>query len=128
MGKNPASNTVLLIIVAVFGIGLPGFIYSTSLTTLVRNDGVYVRFFPFHLKWVVFLFEDIDTYQTCTYNALKDYGGWGIRYGPKGKAYNVSGNRGLKLRLKDGRTVLIGSRSAEALEQACQQSVQVAIE
>ena len=38
-----------------------------------------------------------------------------IRYGKKGKAYNVSGDQGVRLTLKDGKTVLIGSRNHEML-------------
>ena len=117
-GNNPASDAVLIVLVAVFGVGLPVFIYGVSLTTLVWSEGVYVRFFPFHLKWLVFPSGEIEAYEVCTYSPLKDYGGWGIRYGLKSKAYSVTGNRGVVLKLKNGKTVLIGSQSAELLRQA----------
>ncbi|NLK25486.1 MAG: hypothetical protein GX307_02790 [Euryarchaeota archaeon] len=35
-----------------------------------------------------------------------------------GKAYNVSGNRGVLLKLKDGNSLLIGSQRAEELDAA----------
>jgi hypothetical protein len=47
------------------------------------------------------------------YNAL-EYGGYGVRSGPGGRAYIADGNRGVQLELNDGRKLLIGSqRSAE---------------
>jgi hypothetical protein len=53
-----------------------------------------------------------------TYRPIRDYGGWGIRYGRGGKAYNVSGNRGVMLELSDGQKLLIGSQRPEELANA----------
>lgn len=44
-----------------------------------------------------------------------EYGGWGVRFGKGGKAFNVSGNRGLKLYLKSGRSLLIGTQKDKEL-------------
>jgi hypothetical protein len=41
------------------------------------------------------------------------YGGWGIKRGIGGLAYNVSGNQGLQLVLTDGRKILIGTQKPE---------------
>jgi hypothetical protein len=54
----------------------------------------------------------------CIYSSLRDYGGWGIRYGSKGKAYNVSGSRGVRLELSNGKRLLIGSQRPEELSEA----------
>jgi hypothetical protein len=89
--------------------------YTMGLDTQVRESGIFVRFWPFHRKWVVFGFESIQKAEASTYSPLKDYGGWGIRYGRKGKAYNVSGNKGVLLTLRDGKNVLIGSKNHEVL-------------
>jgi len=53
-----------------------------------------------------------------TYSPISDYGGWGIRYGSIGKAYNVSGNRGVQLELLNGERILIGSQKPEELAAA----------
>jgi len=63
--------------------------------TEVRDDGVYFRFFPLHLSFHRIGLEEIVRFEVQTYRPIRDYGGWGIRYGWKGKAYNVSGNRGV---------------------------------
>lgn len=53
-----------------------------------------------------------------TYRPLLEYGGWGIKFGPKGWVYNVSGKEGVQLELDGARPLLIGSRRAEELAEA----------
>ena len=88
-GSNPAPDTGMIIIVIVFGAGFPLLFYVMNLTTEVRSDGLYYRFFPFHLSFHKIPLEDLKTYEVRTYSALREYGGWGIRWGLNGKAYNV---------------------------------------
>jgi hypothetical protein len=94
---------------------LPVFLASMRLVTQVRHDGIYLRFIPFHWRWVRIEPERIKGVQARTYNPLLEYGGWGIRYGARGKAYTISGNRGVELEFANGRTLLIGSQRAEEL-------------
>ena len=115
IGNNPTSDLVLIILGLIFGIGIPLFMYITGLDTEVREYGVCIRFHPFHRRWVVFGFESIQKAEAITYSPLKDYGGWGIRYGRNGKAYNVSGNKGVLLTLTDRKNALIGSKNHEVL-------------
>ena len=49
-GNNPVSDIVLIIIVVIFGFGFPVSFFKMNLTTEVRSDGLYIRFFPFHLS------------------------------------------------------------------------------
>jgi hypothetical protein len=53
-----------------------------------------------------------------TYKPLSEYGGWGIKYGRSGWAYNIIGDQGVQLELDNGKRILIGSQHAEELEQA----------
>jgi len=117
-GDNPASDAVLIVIVVIFGFGFPLFFYLINLTTVVRGDGLYYRFFPMHLSFRKISFTNLKTYEVRTYSALREYGGWGIRWGLKGKAYNVSGNRGVQLELSNGERILIGSRRPDELAEA----------
>ena len=114
-GKNPPNDYILIVLALIFGIGLPLLMYTMGLDTQVKESGVFIRFWPFQRKWVVFGFDSIQKAEASTYSPLKDYGGWGIRYGRKGKAYNVSGNKGVLLTLADGKNVLIGSKNHEVL-------------
>ena len=112
-GNNPAPDTVLIVIVIVFGFGFPYAFYKMNLTTEVRSDGIYYRFFPFHLSPRKIGFAELAKYEARTYHAIRDYGGWGIRYGRKGKVYNVSGNRGVQLEFSNGNRLLFGSQKPD---------------
>ena len=117
-GNNPAPDAVLVIIAVIFGLILPLFLYKTNLTVEVHSDGLYIRFFPFHLSFHKLASEDIEGVEVRTYRPIREYGGWGIRYGRNGKAYNVSGNRGVQLHLSEGKQLLIGSQKSEELCEA----------
>jgi hypothetical protein len=114
-GNNPAPDGWMIVIAVIFGIGLPIFMYTINLTTEIRNDGLYVRFFPFHLSFTRIATHEIKRFESRTYSPLGEYGGWGIRFGKKGKAYTVSGNRGVQLELTNGKRLLIGSQRPEEL-------------
>ena len=53
-----------------------------------------------------------------TYRPIMEYGGRGIRFGRQGMAYNVGGNRGVKIKLKNGKQALVGSQKPEELQRA----------
>lgn len=122
-GSNPAPDWWLVLFWILFGIGLPALFFNMQLITEVRTDGVYVRFVPIHRSSVRILKEDIVKFRKVEYSPVWQYGGWGIRYGFGGKAYNVSGNQGVSLELKNGRNLLIGSQKAEDLYNALNQVV-----
>lgn len=117
-GSHPAPDIILWIVWILFGFGLPLFFFSAKLSTEVRSDGIYIRFFPFHREFRTLPFESIKQYEAKDYSPFKEYGGYGIRYGKSGKAYNVSGNRGVQLELVSGRKILIGSNRADELAAA----------
>jgi len=90
------------------------FFLCLKLETRINNSGIEVRFFPFHLSFIKISWNDIASVEVRTYSPISEYGGWGIKYGAKaGKAYNVSGNKGIQLQLKDGSKLLIGTNKEE---------------
>ncbi|MHA8082398.1 hypothetical protein ACST14_03150 [Aquirufa sp. A-Brett2-15D] len=102
-----------------FGIGilLPLLFWQMKLTTRITQEGIYVRFFPFHFKEKFFDWDSISASYVRTYSPLLEYGGWGIKYSFKGSGlvYNTSGNVGLQLNFKDGEPVLIGTQKGEEI-------------
>ena len=92
--------------------------FGARLMTEVRPDGVFVRFSPFHRRPKHFAPEKIVRAEAVTYRPIRDYGGWGVRFGPKGRAYNTHGDRGVRLEFTDGRPLLIGSQQPETLANA----------
>jgi len=100
----------------------PLWFWFLRLITEVRDDGVHLHFFLLWKKRVI-LFHEIRSAQARTYRPLMEYGGWGIRWGLSGQAYNVSGNQGVQLELAGGKRLLIGSQRPEELESAIQSRI-----
>lgn len=83
----------------------------------VTDDAVTVAF---RYLWPArrIAMEDIVGLEVKRYRPLVDYGGWGVRLGPAGWAFSTGGTVGVKLRLRRGFPVLIGTEHAQALEAA----------
>ena len=124
-GSNPASDNGVLLIWIFVGVLFPLFMASLRLVTEVRSDGLYVRFYPLHRSWRSFSFASIRSCDILTYRPIRDYGGWGIRYGLKGTAYNVSGDRGVLIGFMDGGKLMIGSQKPEELGAAISSGLRV---
>lgn len=118
-GGNPGPDWLVLLLLGVFGIGFPWLFLVLRLETGIGEEGIYVRFFPFHLTPRRFPWDEIQTIEAVTYRPILEYGGWGIRCGRTGRAYNVSGNRGIRLTLTNGKRLLIGSQDPERLLSGC---------
>ncbi len=126
-GTNPMSDTGLIvtaILVFLFDVGLVALFMTAHLRTEVRADGLYIRYFPFHLSFHRLPLEDVTEVEAVTYRPLADYGGWGIRYSlglrgrTKGKAYNPTGNRGVRITYVNERHILLGSQKPDELAAA----------
>lgn len=98
---------------------------AMRLETEVRDEGVHLRF---RALWLpkTFAWEQIASAEAVTYRPILDYGGWGIRWGRAGRAWNVSGSEGVRLHLTNGKNFLIGSREAERLAAAIRERMSAA--
>lgn len=114
-GNNPMSNTGL-IIVTFFVLLLTFCMWRSDLVTYVSAEGVYYRYFPFHLKFKFIPFEDVVSVSLRAYRPLKELGGYGIHVGRKRKVYNMSGHWCLELKLKNGKKILIGTQNPDELD------------
>ncbi|PSR56463.1 hypothetical protein AHMF7605_24680 [Adhaeribacter arboris] len=115
-GNNPMSNTALLISAGFFLLLTILFI-NFRLDTQIKEDGIYVRFFPFHLSFRYYDWNKIAKSYVREYKPIREFGGWGLRSGSfgKGSALNVSGNQGLQLEFTDGNKLLIGTNRPDEL-------------
>jgi len=115
-GDKPMSNEGLIfttILTMLFTV----LFASSKLVTQVKNDGVYVRFFPFQISFKYYPWDMISKSFVRKYRPLSEYGGWGLRFGffGKGVAYNISGDMGLQLEFVDQKKLLIGTKKPEEL-------------
>lgn len=116
-GTNPVSDTGLIIATGLV-ILLVLFFGTIRLETQIKEDGIYVRFFPLHITFRHFAWDEIRKTYLRQYSPIKEFGGWGIRYelGGRGKTYNVKGNIGLQLEFIDNKKLLIGTDKPGELE------------
>lgn len=119
-GTKPISNNGLIFSYALIFL-ITIWFRKLRLETIINKTAIQVRFFPFQVKYKTYSWNDISKAEVIQYHPLLDYGGWGLRFGFKGKAYNVSGNRGIQIVLKNGSKMLIGTQKEAAAKLALQQ-------
>jgi hypothetical protein len=131
-GDNPSSDTGLIIGSAVL-LFITALLFSVSLKTTVNKEGIYVKLFPFNIRYQYFPWESITKSYIRKYKPIMEYGGWGIKVGSifqrrgpgfrcrlglhskRNDAFTVSGNMGLQLEFVSGRKLLIGTHKPEEL-------------
>lgn len=87
--------------------------FMFRLETRVSASDVTVRLFPLPERRI--RRSDITQADIIEYRPLRDFGGWGIRYGRGGKIYNARGNRAVKLTLTSRDIVYVGTERPEDL-------------
>ncbi len=118
-GQQFSNNgLILLTIVNVVLPILPLLFFAyMKLETVIKNDGIYVRFLPFQLKPKFYSWESLSQCYIRQYSPINEYGGWGLRGFGKNKALNVSGNMGIQVETKDEYRMLIGTNKPQEIEE-----------
>lgn len=88
---------------------------NVRLESVITAEDLYVKLFPLHLKFKFISWDEVSVVYIRQYRPLAEFGGWGLRYGFGGKAYNIKGNMGLQLNFKDSSNLLIGTQRPEEL-------------
>lgn len=115
-----ALNVFLYVLLAMIALGVPTLFALTRLTTTVSPEGIHLHFRPLgslggkrDIKW-----SDIESAKAMEYAPFKQFGGLGLRKARGGTAYSTKGKWGVRVALKSGGIVMIGSQRAQALEDA----------
>lgn len=120
--KSNSDDKLLLLFVFIFllivAFGFTWLFRKMKLLVEVRSDGVWFKFPPLLYKWKSIKTEEIEKFEVRKYKPIAEYGGWGIktRWKSRSVAYNVSGNIGLQIYLKNGRKILLGTQKKHAIE------------
>jgi hypothetical protein len=116
-GNNPGPDWLMWALALSYGLGLPALITALRLRVQVDAAGVLVRYHPFLVRRIGF--AEIRSCAAARYRPILDYGGWGVRWSPtRGWVYSVAGDQGVLLQLRNGRSLMIGTRRAEELAAA----------
>ena len=118
-GDRPMSNVGLVVtalVTLLFSLAMIWMFLTMSLQVEVRSDVLDVHFKPLKRRQIEY--ADITRVEACEYRPILHYGGWGIRRGRNGWAYNVSGTKGVRLTFADDSHLLIGSQRGTELAAA----------
>ncbi|MDR1221740.1 MAG: hypothetical protein LBL07_02520 [Tannerella sp.] len=116
-GNNPMSDTALIIVSASMFL-LTALLFYMTLNTVINKEGIYVWFHPVQFRKKYFSWEEIERVYIRKYSPVREYGGWGNRIGFGGKsgsAYNMYGNIGLQIILKNSNKLLIGTSNPDGM-------------
>lgn len=96
-------------------------IQRNKLTLSITPEGIIYRYFPFSNRNSVFQWINIEKVYINKYDALGDYGGWGVRYRLwfkfNDKAFLLNDqSKGLQIEFKNGKRLLFSSNKIEELE------------
>jgi len=124
-GNHPASDLGLVL----FGVICAAtilFFARIRLKTRVSDEGIYYRVTLLQFRDQFIAKEQIAAYEVRKYHAVREFGGYGIRYGGRkyGKAFNMSGNMGLQLVLQNGQKILIGTQKPDELRRVMDRLMQ----
>lgn len=126
-GNNPTDTNTLVIILLLVSVLISVmiyFFYASKLVVEIRTSGLFFRYPPMQNKWKTFKKEEIEKFEIRTYRPVVEFNGWGIKGSVKNRAYNVSGNVGLQLYLKNGNKALFGTQEKQAMEYAMKKLMQ----
>jgi hypothetical protein len=122
--KNQAVGTTewisALIVVGVAGLAVIILISLTRLVVTFNDKGIQYRYFPFHLSAREINWAEIKQAFVREYKPFWEYGGWGLRkkFLKNDWVYNVKGNKGLQLEMKDGSKILLGTQMPDEIGKA----------
>ncbi len=110
-GDKPFSD-LGLVLFALFLFSFIGLNLTIKLRTKIDNNRIQMSFFPFTKKKINW--NEIKDVEVLNYGFV---GGWGIRLWTKyGTVYNIKGNKGLAIELKNGKKLLIGTQKETELK------------
>ena len=106
-----------VIVVPVIVLAIGALFAFARLVVDVDREAITVTF---HVLWPTrrIPLSDVRRAEATRYRPLLDYGGYGVRLGFKGWAYNVSGDEGVLVETMRGARVMIGSQRPKDLEAA----------
>ena len=115
-GERPLRDVAPMVAI---GLSIPTLLYLLfgSLRTRVTTEAVEISWGFSGIIRKKVPFSEIEGMEPVTYSPIREFGGWGIRFGfqGQGKAYNVSGNLGVQLEMSDGERLLVGSQRPQEL-------------
>jgi hypothetical protein len=80
-------------------------IFAIKLHVTINTEGITYKYPPFHIKPKQMPWANIESAELMKINPLKEFGGWGLRYGKLGAAYTTRGRYILHIVQKKGKPI-----------------------
>ena len=80
-------------------------IFAIKLHVTINTEGITYKYPPFHIKPKQMPWANIESVELMKINPLKEFGGWGLRYGKLGAAYTTRGRYILHIVQKKGKPI-----------------------
>ena len=125
-GETPQPSILFFVIIWLFIFGINALLFSARLKTTISKEEISITFTPLFWKPMVIKWADVEEAYVREYKPLSEFGGWGVRYTFKGRAYNTSGRMGLQLVLKSDKKILIGTQHPERIRAFIKKHVNIA--
>lgn len=127
-GDNPSSDKGLIWggIGSIFTMSVVFiFMLNSHLVTEIWSDGIRYKFPPLLRKERFIPISDIASVEVGKYRPLGEFGGWGWRRRPLSRktAFNIAGNKGMRVVLKSGKQFIFGTQKEDELKRAVSKMV-----
>jgi predicted membrane protein len=115
-GAKPASD-LFLVFITVFLLAFLLLFYKIKLETIITGESVFFRWKPFKKAYTQISWSEIEKAEITNYGSV----GYGFRLTPQGTVHNVAGDKGLRLVLKSGKKLILGTQKPNELAEYLQQ-------
>ncbi len=117
--SEPGSGATNFALVLFFPVALTGIaylLYRMQLVTLLREDGIYFKFFLLqrhyrHIRYSQILNYELKEYQPASYGGGDSF--WGLKVSGNNIACIGNSRRGVEFHLKDGSKVFISTQDEQ---------------
>ena len=107
-GKAGFNDWFFLVGFAIFMVGIYFLGFETSAFTKIDRNGISYKYRPFVWNYKCITWNEIETAEILPIRAVRDFGGWGFRFGgKKGKAIVLSSGYGVVITKTSGKKFTI---------------------
>jgi hypothetical protein len=122
-GDTPMSDSGLALTTVLVWVICGGVLWlfaGSELQLEIKDKAIYYRFPLFSPRQKRVGLDSLESWEVRRFGFF-EYGGYGVRHAPKKRTgFIVNGHIGLELKLKDGKTVMIGTQKPEEVKSAMQ--------
>ncbi|MCE2397534.1 MAG: DUF3093 family protein [Gemmatimonadetes bacterium] len=112
LGGEEAASPWLVVVGALL-VGLVSCFSRLDVEVLRRS--LRVGFGPVRVARKHIAYGDIESARPVKYRPVRDFGGWGIRWRGGKTAWTIRGNRAVRVRLRSGKRIFVGSEHSQRL-------------